>query len=247
MNPEYDPISHLDELLERRRIWKDKPQIRLVYERWMKRMKPFLPEGRVLEVGSGSGLTEDLLPEAVRCDVLRAPWLDLAADCARLPFLEGSLDAVLAFDTLHHLADPHQFLREAARVLRPGGRVLLLEPYVTAVSYFGYKILHHEDIYFGAYHRLGRGEEKSDPWRGNLALANIVFGREAGEWSRLRPDLKIIHKRHLSFLDFQCAAGFKPYAYAPLGLFKVLLALEGALAFLMPFLGFRIFVVLEKS
>ena len=248
MNPENDATSYLDELHERRRVWREKPHIRLVYERWMKQMRPFLSDkGAILEVGSGSGLTEDLLPGAIRCDLLRAPWLDLAADCARLPFGDESLGAVLAFDTLHHLAAPHAFLREAVRVLRPGGRVLLLEPHITPLSYFGYKILHHEDIYFKAYHRPREGAEKTDPWTGNLALANVVFGREAADWPRLQPSLKIVHKRFLSFFDFQCAAGFKPYAYVPLWAFKVLLAAEDLLSPLMGLIGFRIFVVLEKK
>ena len=64
------------------------------------------------------------------------------------------------------------FLREAARVLRPGGRLLLMEPYITPVSYVGYKLLHHEDICFNRYHRR---VVKYDPWSGNLAMANPGF------------------------------------------------------------------------
>ncbi|MCX7045457.1 MAG: class I SAM-dependent methyltransferase [Candidatus Sumerlaeota bacterium] len=243
--PAADPA--LQELEDRRRIWREKPQIRLVYERWIARMRPYLPAGPLLEVGSGSGLTKDLLPQAWICDIVPAPWLDLVTDGMKLPFANGALGGILAFDFLHHVADPHEFFDEAARTLRPGGRVLLIEPYITPVSFFGYKLLHHEDVYFGGYHKdIGPDGAKSDPWQGNLALPNLVFGRETAQWSRRQPSLRIIKKEKMSFLDFQLAAGFKPRAYVPHGFFRRAVRLDDFLGFLMPLIGFRIFVTLEK-
>lgn len=46
------------------------------------------------------------------------------ADAARLPFRDGSVDAVTALNVLYHLPDPLPALREAHRVLRPGGHLL---------------------------------------------------------------------------------------------------------------------------
>src|SRR5690242_3708582 len=51
-----------------------------------------------------------------------------AADAARLPFADGSFDAVLFRDLLHHLPDRARALDEARRVLKPGGRLTLVEP-----------------------------------------------------------------------------------------------------------------------
>ena len=56
-------------------------------------------------------------------------------------------------------------------MLRPGG-VLAIEPYITPVSYVGYRAFHHENIWFGGYQRSA---DKSDPWEGNLALPNLLF------------------------------------------------------------------------
>lgn len=47
------------------------------------------------------------------------------ADAARLPFADGTFDRVLAIESLAHVADRGQVLSEIARVLRPGGRVVL--------------------------------------------------------------------------------------------------------------------------
>jgi len=44
-----------------------------------------------------------------------------------LPLADGSLDAVLMFLVLHYAPDPGRVLRETARVLRPGGKVLLVD------------------------------------------------------------------------------------------------------------------------
>lgn len=52
----------------------------------------------------------------------------IRADVERLPLGTGTFDAVLGIDVLEHLRHPERMLDEAARVLRPGGRVLLTFP-----------------------------------------------------------------------------------------------------------------------
>ena len=50
------------------------------------------------------------------------------ADAEHLPFGDGAFDAVLIRDLLHHVPDRHATLKEALRVLRPGGRLTVIEP-----------------------------------------------------------------------------------------------------------------------
>jgi SAM-dependent methyltransferase len=107
-----------------------------------------VPGRRVLDVGIGPGA--DAL-EVVSARPARhllgldrsGPMLRLAArrgrrtrvelplvqgDALALPFRAGSLDGVTFHSVLYLLPDPLSALREARRVLRPGGAVALLEP-----------------------------------------------------------------------------------------------------------------------
>ncbi|MFN4260717.1 MAG: class I SAM-dependent methyltransferase [Gemmataceae bacterium] len=49
-----------------------------------------------------------------------------AADLTRLPYADATFDAIVCGWALEHLPDPRPGLRELARVLRPGGKFLLL-------------------------------------------------------------------------------------------------------------------------
>ena len=45
----------------------------------------------------------------------------------QLPLDDGTVDVALLSQALHHAADPEAALREAVRILSPGGRVLILD------------------------------------------------------------------------------------------------------------------------
>ncbi|TDD86972.1 class I SAM-dependent methyltransferase [Actinomadura rubrisoli] len=90
---------------------------------------------RVLDIGCGEGALNDALPGAppfrlvgldASATMLRAhPGPSMRADAARLPFRDGAFDAAVAVNMLWHLDDPRVALREARRVLAPGGLLLV--------------------------------------------------------------------------------------------------------------------------
>ncbi|MDK2857486.1 MAG: hypothetical protein PWQ29_1144 [Verrucomicrobiota bacterium] len=48
-------------------------------------------------------------------------------DLEKLPLVDSSMDAVFVSQVLHHTAQPGKALAEAARILNPGGRLILLD------------------------------------------------------------------------------------------------------------------------
>lgn len=104
-------------------------------------------QGRVLDIGAGPGWipirlarlspgmellgvdsSEAMLAVAAK-NARRAGLADVvrfeAADAKALAYPDDSFDLVLSHQTLHHLERPEQMLAEAARVLRPGGALLI--------------------------------------------------------------------------------------------------------------------------
>jgi ubiquinone/menaquinone biosynthesis C-methylase UbiE len=101
--------------------------------------------GRCLEIGTGTGLNLDCWPDTVHELVLSEPDPHMVARLKRaidassrrvevlqataeeLPFDDDSFDTVALTYVLCTVPEPAAALREIARVLKPGGRLLFLE------------------------------------------------------------------------------------------------------------------------
>jgi SAM-dependent methyltransferase len=71
----------------------------------------------------------DLSSEAIEIARRRYPNIDFrVAPWDGLPFAANSFDVVLAFELIEHIARPSVFIREAQRLLRPGGFLVLTTP-----------------------------------------------------------------------------------------------------------------------
>jgi SAM-dependent methyltransferase len=110
---------------------------------------------------------------------------EIVASGQRLPFSDSSIDTVLSTQTLEHVAEPLWYLGETARVLRPGGHLILTCP--------GTYMLHEEphDYYrfteFGLRHLLSTSgleviamTTAGGAWRvvGQTLINHKTFGRK---------------------------------------------------------------------
>lgn len=100
---------------------------------------------RVVDVGCGAGYGSVLLAQSARLVYALDPAADaltlartaaqerenvhlLAGSAAHLPFAPNSLDLVVAFEVIEHLAEWADVIREARRVLAPGGQFIVSTP-----------------------------------------------------------------------------------------------------------------------
>jgi ubiquinone/menaquinone biosynthesis C-methylase UbiE len=101
--------------------------------------------GRTIDIGAGTGVNLELFPEAVTDLVLAEPDPHMAkrlrhklsesgrraehvaAPAESLPFEDASFDTAVFTLVLCTVPDPRAALAEAARVLKPGGKLLFVE------------------------------------------------------------------------------------------------------------------------
>ncbi len=185
----------------RRQIIASKPFLRAVYDEWYGLLAEKLPaiDGEVLELGSGAGYCEQFIPGLITSDVFPFHGVRLVADALQLPFSDASLRAIVFTDVLHHMRDVRLFFAEASRCLQPGGRILMIEPWVSAWSRVIYKRFHHEPF-------RPEATEWSFPSTGPLSGANgalpwLVFVRDRHKFESDFPGLVIDEIR--PFLPFR--------------------------------------------
>jgi SAM-dependent methyltransferase len=107
------------------------------YYRWLVAKKYWrLPEefdGPLLDIGGDDGgfLSQLKAPYKVGLDLLHRQQTDLdwiQANGCYLPFNDNFFTDILAFDVIEHVEEDERLLREACRVLRPGGELWLSVP-----------------------------------------------------------------------------------------------------------------------
>ena len=235
-----------DILSERREIWTSKPIIQKLYSRWYGHIKKSLRPGRTLELGGGSGNLSDFLPEAITSDIVYEPWLDAVMDAHAIPLKEESLDNIVLFDVLHHLAAPVVFFHEVERVLRVEGRAIMMEPYVSWLSFPVYRFLHAEGMKWDADPFRDQTSERKGPFAGNQAIPTLIFQKKREKFLEAFPRLKIIHEQAMDVFLYPLSGGFHQPSLCPLFLWGFLERLERLLNPLGSVLAFRLFIVLEK-
>jgi SAM-dependent methyltransferase len=100
------------------------------------------PGSRILDVGGGTSMlrrvVEREVPGAlyISSDIAPTNSSTVALDALAVPMRDGTLDAVLALEVLEHVPDPERMIREAARVLTPGGMLVLTTPFMYGLHNF---------------------------------------------------------------------------------------------------------------
>ena len=243
----------LERLHEHRRLWRSKPVLACVYAPWFASLLDATARGaRVLEVGAGPGFLSEVVGDRrpdlrwIASDLHAAPWNALAADAGRLPLAAASVDAVVGLDVLHHLGAPGDFFREAARVLRPGGRLALVEPWITPFSWVIYRFFHQEDCRLGVDPWSPFPAHGKDSFEGDAAVPwKIVGETKDARWREL--GLSPPGLTRLNAFAYLLTLGFRPGSLLPAGLAGPIVALDRSAHPLARLTALRALLTWEKA
>ncbi len=247
--------AQAQEVFERhRRVWAKKPVLRRIYQdEFFARLLSFRKkDGTCVEVGGGPGFFKQALPEVFATDLVWCAWLDAVADAQSLPFRTSSVANVFGLDVLHHLAAPVRFLEEAERVLAPGGRLILIEPWITPFSYLVYRHFHEEDCDLSA-----RPWDSSDTrplkekkaFEANQAIPYLLFGRRhVSRTLQCVPRLTLRVLEPFCLFAYLLSFGFQPMNLLPEFLYSSIARFERAtLPLWRRLAALRVILVLEKA
>jgi SAM-dependent methyltransferase len=230
--------------------WNRKPLLRVLYRDFYRRIArnlSSLPESKIVELGSGLGNIHEVIPTCLRTDLFPNPWIDQVENAYRLSFADQSISDLILTDVFHHLKYPGTALQEFSRVLRKGGRVIMLEPCLSALGLLVYGALHDEPIAV----RKPIEWDAPDDWspeqidyyaaQGNASRIFIgkQFRHKLSGWHKLKT-------KRFSALAYAASGGFsKPQLY-PTSALPWIRKLEKILDKWPALFATRLLVVLQK-
>jgi SAM-dependent methyltransferase len=236
-------------LKKHRELWQNKPVLQEIYHSYYMMIKNVCIEGLTLEIGGGSGNFKQNFPSVIATDIVALPWLDIISDAQVLPFRNACIANIVMIDVLHHIEDLTAFFREVERILKPGGRIILLEPAITPVSGIVLHLFHPEPIDMGQnpLHKYP-ADPGREPFDANQALPTLLFGRYKSSFLETFSSLRIVELKYHDLFVYPLSGGFRSWCFIPYSLIQPLLLIEQRLVvFLGPLMAFRLFCVIEKK
>jgi len=230
--------------------WKQKPLLQKLYGdfyRIIAQNLSNLPDGKIVELGSGLGNIREVIPNCLRTDLFPNPWIDQVENAYELSFADETISDLILTDVFHHLRYPGTALQELARVLRKGGRIVLLEPCISALGLIVYGVLHDEPIAITKEIEWSAPEdwspEKIDYYAAQGNATRIFVGKRfrsaLGDWQKIKTI-------RLSAIAYAASGGFsKPQLY-PTSMLPLIRKLEKLLDLFPALFATRLLVILEK-
>ena len=203
-----------------------------------------VPPGAVVELGSGGGIVDEVLPQVITSDILFLPNLHICFRADQSPFKNESVSAFIMLNVFHHVKDTHAFLAEIDRCLRPGGKIVMIEPANSCWGRWVYQNFHHETFDPSA----GWGVEGDGALScGNGALPWIVFKRDYSAFRRQYSRLMLKRWRPFGPWGYLLSGGVSFRQLLPTWGYPLVKGLEWLLSPLSPWLSMFYYIEVEKQ
>jgi SAM-dependent methyltransferase len=150
-----------------------------------------------IEIGCGTGLSREFIRSKnyKLTDYAEHEWIDVTnVNAMETPFADEAFDFVVSSNMIHHVAYPLRFFEEIARILKPGGLLLIQEINASAMMCAVLRLMQHEGYSFSA-NVFDRDEVCTDPadlWSANCAIPNLLFD-DMAKFERCIPDFRVEH------------------------------------------------------
>jgi SAM-dependent methyltransferase len=254
---EIEPIANIDgsERLETHaKILRRKHLLRNVFQECHKTFlaldKKFFSHsaGLRIELGAGVSPVRETFPEVLATDIVPAPHFDRVINAQEMDLADGSVHALYCQNSFHHFPQPEKFFKEAIRVLRPGGGIILIEPYHGFLSSLLYPSLfasEHYDKRAASWSLAANNNPMSDA---NQALSYLVFTRDLARFSTLFPELEIVHRKPLTnYVRYLLSGGLNFHQLAPNWMERPLKVFEFLLTPIATFFALHHVIVIRKK
>lgn len=202
-----------------------------------------LPDGTVIEIGSGSGFSKKVIKKVLTSDVVESEWIDRNFSAENIPYKNESVSAFFMLNVMHHIKDPQKALQEMQRCLKKGGKIIIIEPYNSFWSKLIYKYIHHEDFNENSDWKIKGKGRLSDA---NIALPWIIFVRDRNKFNKKFPKLRINYLKPHTPFKYLCSGGLSQYEPVPHAFYPVIQLVEIVLAPLNKYIGMFFTIELEK-
>ena len=233
----------------RREIILEKDFLRKIYAQWYRWISERLPsvQGPVLEIGAGACCPREPIPGLTRSEVFFLPHVDCVLDGQQLPIASNSLRAVVMTDVFHHLPSPRLFLREATRCIKPGGAIVMIEPWVTTWSRWVYSRLHYEPFVPEDEEWASTTASTGPLSTANEALAWIVFQRDRYIFEHEFPTWKVTDIEPVMPFTYLLSGGVSTRSLMPGWSFGFWLRIESLLGSQMDRWGMFAIIVVNNQ
>jgi SAM-dependent methyltransferase len=207
---------------------------------------------KILEIGAGAGISGHFLKdfEILKTDILSWEGNSVKGDvnAENLPFKNSEFSNVIAIDVLHHTNAPYLVINESLRVLMAGGKIIIVEPFVSLFSFGIYKVFHHEDTSWNVdLERIAN--EKKHAFQGDQGVSRALFGSKK-QIENLQNAIDVtleVRVKYISILSFFATGGLTKPMPTPKSILSALIIIEDKIPqFIMKFVASRILVEITR-